>query len=50
MFDYRSMFDLHGRNALVVGAGSGIGAASAAALAAFGARVVCADLNAANAA
>ena len=45
MFDYRTMFDLHGRTALVVGGGSGIGQASAAALAAFGARVVCADVN-----
>ncbi len=49
MFDYRNMFDLNGRIALVVGAGSGIGQASACALAAFGARVVCADINAANA-
>jgi len=49
MFDYRTMFDLSGRTALVVGAGSGIGQAAACALAAFGARVYCADLNAANA-
>ena len=49
MFDYRSMFDLSGTTALVVGAGSGIGAASAAGLAAFGARVFCADLNAQSA-
>ncbi len=49
MFDYRSMFDLHGRTALVVGAGSGIGQASAQALAAFGARVYCADVNATSA-
>jgi NAD(P)-dependent dehydrogenase (short-subunit alcohol dehydrogenase family) len=46
MFDYRSMFDLDGKSALVVGAGSGIGEASAQALAAFGARVVCADVDA----
>jgi NAD(P)-dependent dehydrogenase (short-subunit alcohol dehydrogenase family) len=45
MFDYRSMFDLTGKTALVVGAGSGIGAASAHGLAAFGANVVCADVN-----
>src|SRR5918995_187546 len=45
MFDYRSMFDLSGKTALVVGAGSGIGEASAQELAAFGARVVCADVN-----
>lgn len=48
-FDYRSMFDLSGKTALVVGAGSGIGAASAHGLAAFGARVFCADLNGASA-
>jgi NAD(P)-dependent dehydrogenase (short-subunit alcohol dehydrogenase family) len=50
MFDYRSMFDLHDRTALVVGAGSGIGQASACALSAFGARSYCADINAANSA
>ncbi len=49
MFDYRSMFDLSGKTALVVGAGSGIGAASAHGMAAFGARVFCADLDAASA-
>ncbi len=42
---YRRLFDLSGRSALVVGAGSGIGKAGAEALAAFGADVVCADLN-----
>lgn len=46
MFDYRSMFDLNGKAALVVGAGSGIGQAAAVGLAAFGARVYCADINA----
>lgn len=45
MFDYGSMFDLTGKTALVVGAGSGIGEASAHGLAAFGAYVVCADVN-----
>jgi NAD(P)-dependent dehydrogenase (short-subunit alcohol dehydrogenase family) len=45
MFDYRSMFDLAGRTALVVGAGSGMGEAGAHGLAAFGARVFCADVN-----
>ena len=44
MNHYTSLFDLSGRTALVVGAGSGIGQASALALAAFGAHVVCADL------
>jgi NAD(P)-dependent dehydrogenase (short-subunit alcohol dehydrogenase family) len=37
------LFRLDGRSALVVGAGSGIGAAVAAGLAAFGAEVICAD-------
>jgi len=45
VFDYASMFNLTGKTALVVGAGSGIGEASAHGLAAFGARVVCADVN-----
>jgi NAD(P)-dependent dehydrogenase (short-subunit alcohol dehydrogenase family) len=45
MFDYRSLFDLSGRTALVVGAGSGIGQAAAQGLAAFGADVHCADVN-----
>jgi NAD(P)-dependent dehydrogenase (short-subunit alcohol dehydrogenase family) len=46
MFDYRSMFDMTDKTALVVGAGSGIGEASAHGLAAFGARLVCADMDA----
>src|SRR5262245_30127144 len=46
MFDYRSLFNLEGKNALVVGAGSGIGQAAAAGLAAFGAYTYCADVNA----
>jgi NAD(P)-dependent dehydrogenase (short-subunit alcohol dehydrogenase family) len=41
----QDMFRLDGRRALVVGAGSGIGAAVAGGLAAFGATVVCADAN-----
>lgn len=44
-FDYRGLFDLSGRNALVVGAGSGIGEACAHGLAAFGANVICADVD-----
>jgi NAD(P)-dependent dehydrogenase (short-subunit alcohol dehydrogenase family) len=45
MFDYRSMFDLTGKRALVVGAGRGIGEAGAYGLAAFGAEVYCADVD-----
>jgi NAD(P)-dependent dehydrogenase (short-subunit alcohol dehydrogenase family) len=45
MQEYRSLFDLSGRTAVVIGAGSGIGEASALGLAAFGARVYCADLD-----
>jgi NAD(P)-dependent dehydrogenase (short-subunit alcohol dehydrogenase family) len=44
--DYRNLFSLEGKSAAVIGAGSGIGAAAAAGLAAFGAEVLCADLNA----
>lgn len=39
-------FDLHGRTAIVTGAASGIGAATARVLAAAGADVVCADVSA----
>jgi NAD(P)-dependent dehydrogenase (short-subunit alcohol dehydrogenase family) len=42
---YRKLFDLTGRIALVVGGGSGIGRAGAEGLAAFGATCVVADLN-----
>jgi NAD(P)-dependent dehydrogenase (short-subunit alcohol dehydrogenase family) len=40
---YRAAFDLTGKNALVLGAASGIGKASAEALAGLGANVICAD-------
>jgi NAD(P)-dependent dehydrogenase (short-subunit alcohol dehydrogenase family) len=43
--DYRKLFDLTGRTALVLGAASGIGKASAEALAALGAEVHCADID-----
>jgi NAD(P)-dependent dehydrogenase (short-subunit alcohol dehydrogenase family) len=45
MNEYRKLFDLNGRRALVVGAASGIGQAAANGLAAHGASVVCADLD-----
>lgn len=47
---YRALFDLTGRRALVVGAGSGIGREAARALADFGAQVSCADRDLAAAA
>src|ERR687898_30884 len=46
MLFYPSLFDPTGRTALVVGAGSGMGEVGAHGLAAFGARVFCADVNA----
>ena len=45
MTSYGKLFDLSGRQSLVIGAGSGIGEAVAQGLAAFGARVTCADVN-----
>lgn len=45
MYDYRNMFNLDGRVALVAGAGSGIGQAAALGLASFGAYIYCADIN-----
>ena len=48
MYDYRSLFNLDGRTALVVGAASGIGQAAAAGLAAHGAYVYCADIDVAG--
>ena len=42
---YRAMFRLDDKTALVLGAASGIGKASAEALAALGAIVICADKN-----
>jgi len=46
---YRNMFDLTGKNAVVIGAASGIGQQGAYGLAGAGARVWCADLNEAGA-
>lgn len=47
--DYRRLFDLAGRKALVFGAASGIGKASAEAIASMGAEVHCADIDVARA-
>jgi NAD(P)-dependent dehydrogenase (short-subunit alcohol dehydrogenase family) len=43
MPDYRKLFDLTGKTAVVLGAASGIGKSSAEALVSLGARVLCAD-------
>ena len=43
MTDYRKLFDLSGKNAVVLGSASGIGKSSAEALASLGAVVLCAD-------
>src|ERR1700744_5232369 len=43
--DYRRLFDLAGKTAVVLGAASGIGKASAEALASLGADVMCADIS-----
>lgn len=43
MTDYRKLFDLTGKTAVVLGAASGIGKSSAEALASLGASVICAD-------
>ena len=45
MTDPRDSFDLTGRVAVITGAGSGIGAASARMFAGVGATVVCADVD-----
>jgi NAD(P)-dependent dehydrogenase (short-subunit alcohol dehydrogenase family) len=43
MPDYRKLFDLTGKTAVVLGAASGIGKSSAETLAGLGAQVICAD-------
>ena len=45
MTDYRKLFDLTGKTAVVLGAASGIGKSSAEALASLGASVLCADME-----
>ena len=49
MRDFSQLFRLDGKTALVVGAGRGIGHASAVGLADFGSRVLCADIEGAEA-
>ena len=49
-FDYRALFDLSAKVALVVGGGSGIGQAGAEGMAAHGAQLVVADVSADDAA
>ena len=48
MTDYRRLFDLSGKVAVVLGAASGIGKSSAEALAGLGATVICADRDGAG--
>lgn len=48
MTDYRRLFDLTGKLAVVLGAASGIGKSSAEALAGLGATVICADRDGAG--
>jgi len=43
--DYRKLFDITGKTAVVLGAASGIGKSSAEALAGLGASVICADVS-----
>lgn len=45
MQDYRKLFDLSGKTAVVIGAASGIGKAAAEAIGSLGAYVVCADAD-----
>lgn len=49
MYDYGKMFDLTGKNGLIVGAGGGIGRAAAHCLGAYGAHLICADIDLAGA-
>jgi NAD(P)-dependent dehydrogenase (short-subunit alcohol dehydrogenase family) len=49
-FDYRALFDLSAKVVLVVGGGSGIGQAGAEGMAAHGAQLIVADVNADDAA
>ncbi|EJL83506.1 dehydrogenase of unknown specificity, short-chain alcohol dehydrogenase [Herbaspirillum sp. CF444] len=49
MQDYRKLFDLSGKTAVVIGAASGIGKASAEAIGSLGAQVICVDADLAGA-